>query len=908
MLCATVMIGCMSWPKSWAQDAGVMNLTSVGVGDKVTLTWDAASTAATTYNIYSLDAEKRHKDRLNDVPVTECSFCFDYPVDRGGVQHKDYFAVTCVKDGTESADVVTGVLVGDPYKLPMDYDFSDHGHWVKGPWSDHSYWEEELDQTFWEGEHAVVEHSYTDQSDWKRSLRLDDRHAYYTIGKIEMQPNAYLKLDYQDHDSAWGYVDEYQPTMTLDVYAIDPYGRATLLTDDGSGRGYPLTAVYDYPWVRIKIEMTCDYDQSLWNEYYDWPPRPELYVHYFWVKRYAELDRIVDVAIDGVCYHLNLDMKSACVINPSLVEGEPAYSGEIRVPAEVLYDGVTCQVTEVADDALKGAEAVTLLELPATIPSLKDSMLEDLSSLTSLYLHYDAPDGQWDRALSQKLMAYLGQRCTLYVPVGALDSYLQAQPWRSFARICEYDYATGEVVRTVEHDVILEKVNVYDNVVYDLNLTQRTAELRAALGQNVDMGAYRGTMVVPASIEYEGVTYAVTSINDDALCNCISLRDLTLPSGILIKQPTPFVDCFGLKRIRLGEVPPSFITDSEVFSITAENAQLFVPLGYRSTYKQHKVWSQFERPIVEVDEEGNECLGYDPEVRNLTSIYQDGKVVFNWEADMESATFNVYRLDNSTYRPVAKLNSEPVTDCTFTIDWQEDELQYDEFFAVMRVTDDIESIGAVTRVIVGEIYRLPYVNDFNYKQTVREDGRWISVPYIELYNAHHLWLSDEYYNSRYLHLYGQYASYNSGKIEVKPNMYMQLEYIPYEEKPGINEDYAPKQTLEVYAVDPYDRATLLTDDGSGRGYPLTAVEDYPWMRIRIVKTCDYKEALWSAYYPSMEWGPTIALLCLSVDTVEEQDEAIEAVSADAASEPMHYTLDGKPVLHPYRGVFVVKKR
>ena len=74
MLGAAVMIGCMSWPKCWAQDAGVMNLTSVGVGDKVTLTWDAGSTAA-TYNVYSLDADKQHKDRLNDVPVTGCSFC-----------------------------------------------------------------------------------------------------------------------------------------------------------------------------------------------------------------------------------------------------------------------------------------------------------------------------------------------------------------------------------------------------------------------------------------------------------------------------------------------------------------------------------------------------------------------------------------------------------------------------------------------------------------------------------------------------------------------------------------------------------------------------------------------------------------------------------------------------------------
>ena len=80
-----------------------------------------------------------------------------------------------------------------------------------------------------------------------------------------------------------------------------------------------------------------------------------------------------------------------------------------------------------------------------------------------------------------------------------------------------------------------------DGIRYELNQETKTAELsceRATWANGQDYTYYysenySGDVVIPATVEYEGQTYAVTSIGDGAFVNCPNgLESLTIPASI----------------------------------------------------------------------------------------------------------------------------------------------------------------------------------------------------------------------------------------------------------------------------------------------------------------------------------------------------------------------------------------
>ena len=88
--------------------------------------------------------------------------------------------------------------------------------------------------------------------------------------------------------------------------------------------------------------------------------------------------------IDGINYSLNSYAKTAAVSSSS-----NRYSGDIRIPETVEYNGVTYNVTSIGSGAFEGCTSLTSIALPDGLTSIGDQAFCGCSSLTSI----DLPDG-----------------------------------------------------------------------------------------------------------------------------------------------------------------------------------------------------------------------------------------------------------------------------------------------------------------------------------------------------------------------------------------------------------------------------------------------------------------------------------------------------------------------------------
>ncbi len=79
-------------------------------------------------------------------------------------------------------------------------------------------------------------------------------------------------------------------------------------------------------------------------------------------------------------------------------------------------------------------------------------------------------------------------------------------------------------------------VNAYDvekRFIY-YNLISKTQEAEVTYGDS----KYGGNIVIPETISYDGITYTVTSIGQEAFRDCYSLKSVTIPSN-----PQPNLQC-----------------------------------------------------------------------------------------------------------------------------------------------------------------------------------------------------------------------------------------------------------------------------------------------------------------------------------------------------------------------------
>ena len=129
-------------------------------------------------------------------------------------------------------------------------------------------------------------------------------------------------------------------------------------------------------------------------------------------------------------------------------------------------------------------------------------------------------------------------RVTLNVLPDAIEAYQSATFWKLFSSIegngpsDGYNFAIDGIYYTIENG-------------------------QAIVINNGTTGCYSGSIVIPEEVTYQGVTFPVTAIGNNAFRKCHGLSHVTMPNTIRSIGDNAFFECYGLHEIDL----PSSLTE-----------------------------------------------------------------------------------------------------------------------------------------------------------------------------------------------------------------------------------------------------------------------------------------------------------------------------------------------------------
>ena len=240
--------------------------------------------------------------------------------------------------------------------------------------------------------------------------------------------------------------------------------------------------------------------------------------------------------VDGIAYNILSPGQVEVTYKGSEVDEAP-YAGDVKIPASVMNDGITYQVTKLGNNCFSGTSGLTSVELPESIESIGSyafyrSAIKSLrlpasvkqisdhflarSSIRELYCPFEHPGSLaiYENAfLNDETQNILHDFDKIYVPAKSLDEYLRLIVW---VRLDKTTYNTN-VLQEYGGDLF-----EVDGVKYGI-IDESSSE--AAVFRANETSYYKGDLTIQATVTKNGKQYKVTRINRRAFCGSVGLTE-----------------------------------------------------------------------------------------------------------------------------------------------------------------------------------------------------------------------------------------------------------------------------------------------------------------------------------------------------------------------------------------------
>ena len=287
---------------------------------------------------------------------------------------------------------------------------------------------------------------------------------------------------------------------------------------------------------------------------------------------------------------------------------------EVKVPAKLFTDDVNYQVVEVDKSAFEGNSSLEKVIVSEGIKTIGQSAFKQCSNLKSLVLPAsleNVGDYAFDNCLRLATVTCAGEK-----PVDISDNVFSATG-------LEVNVSSRSAVKAYKDHKVWGSFDIYYSMsssgesgteetnvaTYQIVSSEEDDETTVAI---VDDDNVTGDFSIQATVERNGITYAVTVIAPSAFEDNTSLTSVTIPNTISMIGDAAFAGCSNLMSITVYNLdPPTLMgtskvagarrmftrgsNDNPIFKgVDVDNCILYVPEESIEKYKGATIWSAFK--------------------------------------------------------------------------------------------------------------------------------------------------------------------------------------------------------------------------------------------------------------------------------------------------------------------------
>lgn len=339
----------------------------------------------------------------------------------------------------------------------------------------------------------------------------------------------------------------------------------------------------------------------------------------FWELK-GNNDLLTTIEDNGILYHIEEDRKLTVIKNST------GYSGDVVIPAEITYNGITYTVTSIGE-GLSGSEGLISVTLPKSIEKLTNGCFKGCSGLTNVTFGGEVTE----------IPANAFQNCSSLTEFeGPLVNLIGKNAFKNCTSLQRASFSpsiTSFPANLFENcsQLVFEELPVFIIGEECFKNCTSIVNLKLPNINTIEDSAFDGC----SSLETIQFGPNLSKLGKYAFCDCSRLANISLPGSLESIGKSPFSSCRSLTELRFedGDAPlvfPEGYSDGKVsdvktvdgkkvyFSIEYYNS-IFNGLGIERLYIGRNL-SDSRRYTISEDLGKYEVVVYDSPFRNLPSL------------------------------------------------------------------------------------------------------------------------------------------------------------------------------------------------------------------------------------------------------------------------------------------------